>query len=295
MANDANVFKISSTGASYITPVEWSEAIEQVAREKNICRGLTESIIEVNREGVPGNTFNISKNAAFTAAALTDGNSATIQAVSFTQIQVSAQQVVAAVQITLKQLRDELSTVRGDVIQNLGTALAEKMETDILTELYTTTSTVLYANNKLTGTITSTDTFNVALLVDGKAAMRVAKRNARYLIVHPNQYGALSKLQQFTDASQFGGREVTREGFIGRFLGVDVYESVNIVSGTENSTTVYRALLLGERAAVLLIKKGATLDIDRNLIQDLSMTMVAYQDYGVQILNDESIRVLRSA
>jgi len=295
MANDANIFKNSLTAAGYVTPSEWSKQIEQVAREKSIMRNMNESLVVYNRIGTPGNTEYIQKNAALSAAAVTDGNSIGISALSFTQISVSAAQIGVATQITLKQLRDQLTTVRADVISNLGTALAEKEEIDILTELYTTTSADVYSNGKTAVNITAADTFNVNLLIDGKTAQRIDKRKSEYLVVHPNQYADLAKLQQFTDAAYLGNDRVNKEGFIGRFFGIDVYQSTNIGTVVENTVTVYKSLLLADRALVLLDKKAPTLEMDRGLVQDLSMTFIAYQDVGYSVLNTESIRVLKSA
>lgn len=295
MANDANVFKNSLTAAGYVTPEEWSNQIEQVARERNIFRGLGESIIVMDRTGEPGNTHYIAKNSALTAADVTDGNSVSISSISFSQVSVSATQKGVAVQITLKQLRDELPTVRGDVIQNLGTALAEKEESDIITELYTTTSTSLFAGTATAANIQSTDTFDVGTLIAARTAMRGDKRAARYLVVHPEQEADLINDNKFLDASQFGSTGVNRQGFIGSYLGVEVFSTTNIGAETHNSISCKKALLLGPRALVLLDKKRPTLDMDRNLIQDLSMTMVAHVDYGVQVLNDESIRVINTA
>ena len=295
MANSANIFKNSLAAAGYVTPAEWSKQIEQVAREKSIMRSLTESLVVFNRIGTSGNTEYIQKNSALTAAAVTDGNSIGISALSFTQVAVSASQIGVATQITLKQLRDQLSTVRSDVIMNLGTALAEKEEVDIITELYTTTSADIYANSKTAANITTGDTFNVALLIDGKTAQRVDKRYSKYLLIHPNQYADLAKLQQFTDAAYLGSDRVNREGFIGRFFGVDVYQSVNVGTVVENTVTVYKSLLLAERALAILDKKAPTLEMDRGLVQDLSMTFIAYQDVGYALLNPESVRVLKSS
>jgi N4-gp56 family major capsid protein len=295
MANDANIFKAGDTAAGYVTPSEWSNAIEQVARESNLFRNLTDSIIVEDRVGVPGNTFYVQKNSALSAADVTDGNSATISTVVFTQISVSATIKAVATQITLKNMRDNLSSVRNDVVLNMGTAIAEKEETDIITECYTTTSTSLYANSTTTSSITGTDTFDVDLLIEGRRAMRTDKRQARYLVIHPNQEADLINDNKFLDASQFGGTEANRQGFIGRYLGVDVFASTNIDSDTHNGNTVYKALLLGPRALVLLDKAKPVLEFDRNLVQDLSMTMVAYADYGLEVLNTESIRILNSA
>lgn len=298
MANDANIFKNSLTAAQYVTPKEWSNAIEQVAREKNIMRGLTGSIIIMNRIGTPGNSVYIQKNVALSASDITDGDSVGVSPISFTQVEVTASQIGVATQITLKQLRDQLSTVREDIINNLGLAIAEKEEQRIFNELYNTSKPAIYANNTDSSSITASDTFNVELLNEGIVAMRIDKRKAMYLVVHPKQEGDLRNLQQFTDASYLGSDIVNREGYIGRFFGVDVFSSTNVATdseGANSAVTVYKALLLGPRAAVVLDKLGATVDIDRNLIQDLSVTFVAYRDMGVKLLNDESVRVLVSA
>lgn len=295
MANDANVFKNSLTAAGYVTPEEWSSAIEQVAREKNYFRRMQPSILVMDGVGVPGNTMHIQKNAALSAASVTDGDSVSISALSFTQIDVTAGIVGVSTQITLKQLRDQLTTVRDDVIMNLGTAIAEKEELDIITELETTTSAEIYADGVTSGTITTANTYNVDLLNDGIVAMRQDKRKAVNLIIHPVQEGDLRALQQFTDASYLGSARVNETGFIGKFFGVDVYSSTNIGSVTENTVTVYKSLLLGERAAVLMDKKRPTIEMDRGSINDLSMTFLAYADYGVQLLNDEAVRILKSA
>lgn len=295
MSNDANVFKVGLTAAGYVTPAEWSNAIEQVARERNIFRSLTRSVVFIDRVGVPGNTHYIAKNSALSAADVTDGNSVSISAISFTQVSVSASIRGVAVQITLKQLRDELTSVRQDVIENLGTALAEKEESDIISKLYETTSTSLFTGTATAANIQATDTFDIAVLVDGRKAMRNDKRRAQYLIIHPDQEAELIQLDKFLDASQYGSTEANRSGFIGSYLGIEVFETTNIGSETHNSISCKKALLLGPRALAFVDKMRPTFDMDRNLVQDLSVTMVAHADYGVEILNQESIRILNSA
>ena len=98
----------------------------------------------------------------------------------------------------------------------------------MFTELYTTSQTDIYADGVTNLTITSSNTFNVQLLIDGMVSMRGDKRKAMNLVVHPEQYGALLALDQFTDASKLGDTRVNINGFIGLFLGVDVYETTNV-------------------------------------------------------------------
>lgn len=296
MANDANIFKTSLTAAGYVIPKEWSRRIEQVAREASIMRQLQGSIVVYDRVGTEGNTIYIQKNVALTAADVTDGDSIGISALDFNQVAVTADIVGVATQYTLKQGVEQLTTVSADVINNMGLALAEKEESKIFTELYTSTSADVYADGVTSGTITSTNTFDKELILDAITAMRIDKRRGMYLIVHPNQMGDLlaGDVQLFY-ATNYGDNSVIRGARSFNAFGVTVIESTTVGSVTENSTTVYRGLILGERALAILDKKRPTFEMSRNLIQDLSVTMAAHQMSGYQIINDESIREVKSA
>lgn len=299
MANDANIFKRGSGSDAYVVPEMWRDQIEQVARENNVMLGLEGSIIIEDRSGSgAGDKLNIPKNSALSAAAVTDGNSIGISAISFTEVEVTATIKGVAVQLTLKQLRDQLSSAEPDIVRNLGLALAEKEEADIFTELYTTGQTDVYPDGVTSADIDTGDTMTVALINKAMVSMRGANRKPMYLVVHPKQEGDLRVLQQFTDASYYGSNEVVATGEVGRFYGLRVFTSTNVgtaAEGVSNDYTVYKALLLGPRAAVFYIRARPTFEMNRNLIQDLSVVMQAWEDYGVQILNDESIRVVKSA
>lgn len=298
MANDTNIFKNSLTSAGYVTPERWSEEIEQVAREANLFRGMTNSVLTMNRVGTPGNTEYIAKNSALSAVDVVDGESVPIQAISFNQISVTASIKAAATQVTLKQLRDQLPTVRADIIQNLGLALAEKEESDLISKANETTSDVIYPGAKDADTIEATDTFTPSLFNKALVAMRGDKRRGRNLVIHPAVEGHLRDDDQFVDASKLGDDRVNRTGMIGTYFGVNVWVTTNVTEdeeGAGDDVTVYNNLLLGDRALVLMDKMRPTFDIDRNLIENLSVTMVVHADYGISVLNDESIRVVKSA
>lgn len=299
MANDANIFKRGSASDAYVVPEIWRDSIEQVARENNIMLGMSGSIIVDNRSGMgAGDKINIPKNTALSAADVTDGNSIGISAVSFTEVEVTATIKGVAIQLTLKQLRDQLGSVEPDLVRNLGLALAEKEESDIFTELYTTTSTDIYPGAVGDADITTSDILDYATLIKARTAMRSDKRKPMYLVVHPEQYADLLAITTFIDASQYGNADPIQNGEIGKILGIRVFESTNVqttAEGVGDAVTVYNGLLLGERAAVFYIRNAPTFEMNRNLIQDLSVVMQAWEDYGVQILNDESIRTVKSA
>ncbi len=297
MANDANIFKRGSASDAYVVPEIWMSQIEALARENNIMLGLSGSILVENRAGSgAGDKINMPKQGAIlSAAAVTDGNSIAISAVSFSEVEVVATIKGAAVQMTLKQLRDQLSSVEPFVVADLGKALGDKEESDIFTELYTTGSTGIYPGVKTSANIASTDILDVATINKAMVAMRSANRKPMYLVIHPKQEGDLRVLQQFTDASYYGSNSVVANGEIGSFYGLKVFSTTKVSTATENTITVYKSLLLGPRAAVFYIRNRPVFEMNRNLIQDLSVIMQVWEDYGVQNLNEESIRTVTSA
>jgi N4-gp56 family major capsid protein len=299
MANDANIFKRGSGSDAYVVPEIWRDSIEKVARESNMMLGLKDSIIVEDRSGSgAGDKLNIPKNSALSAAVVTDGNSIGISAVSFTEVEVTSTIKGVAVQLTLKQLRDQLGSAEPSIIENLGLALAEKEEDDIFTELYTTGSTDIYVDDKTEANITTSETLDYATIVKARTAMRSDNRKPLYLIVHPEQMADLLNITQFTYASYYGSSDPIMKGEIGRILGMRVIESTNVQTtgeGVSDDVTVYNALVLGDRALVFYLRQRPTFEMNRNLIQDLSVVMQAWEDYGVQNLNDASIRVVKSA
>jgi len=299
VAIDANIFKNSVADAILVTPEEWSFEIEQYAREQNYMRRLQPSIVVLDRVGVPGNTVKITKNTALTTSALTDGVATSIQALDYNQIEVTAGEHGGAVQFSKKQLRDQLPTIRADVISLLGEALATEEETLLITEAMTATGSeyplLAGGTEAASGTITAAETFDLETYNRSIVSMRVNKRSANFLIVHPKVEGDLRILSDFRDASITGSSFTRESGFIGTYFGVNVFSSSNIQTATENSITVYKNLLLGPRAIVLMDKTMASLDIDEGLAVDRSVTFHIVKDYGAQILNDESVIVVTTA
>lgn len=298
VAIDANIFKNSLADAILVTPEEWANEIEQYAKEKNWFRRLSGIVKEVSRVGVAGNSIKITKNTELSTAPLTDGVPTPIQALDFNQIEVSAVEHGGAVQFSKKQLRDQLPTIRADVIQSLGDALAKEEELAFITEALTTTSTGLYPGAKVTGDILATDTMDLALYNKSIVAMRTDDRKAEVFIVHPKVEGDMRLLSDFRDASITGSPMTRESGFIGTYFGVNVFSTSNVTQDAEGAgaaVVTYKNMLLAQRALVVLDKKGVELEIDAGLAIDRNVTFHVTKDYGVQVLNDESIRVVTSA
>ena len=294
MATSANAFLSTATSAAYVNPTVWSEAIEQAAREAAVMAGLP-NIVKDNRAlGSSMEQINIAKNQVFTAAALTEGTATPVTSMAFDQVTVTFAEYGLAKQVSEIQLSYGISSVFNDITMNMGAALAEKKDDVLIAALVAGAKTTRYVNGVTAGSITSADVFETDLIVDGITDMRKEKRAASVLVIHPQQENPLLKDSQFVDASIYGGREVLMNGEIGKYLGLRVISYNRITSGTENSVTVYNALLLGPRASVLAQKISPKIRWKEDSVLDRAITFEAHEAYGTSVLNSESIVVLKS-
>lgn len=292
MATSANAFLSTATSAAYLNPTVWSEAIEQVARENYIMAPLG---VQDNRAvGTAMKQINIAKNQAFTAAALTEGTATPVTTIAFDQVTVTFGEYGLAKQVSTLDLSYGISGVFTDITMNMGEALAAIKDQTIVTTAVSGASSTIYADGVTSGAITSANVFDTDLIADGLSTMRVNKRKANAIVIHPNCENSLMKNSQFVDASVYGGREAVYNGEIGKYLGVKVISTTHITSGTENSVTVYRNLLLGDRPYVVAQKIPPQVRWAEDSVLDRAITFEAHEAWGVSVLNSESIIVLKA-
>ena len=125
MANDANVFKNATALSQNVIEENWAQEIEQVARQKNYFRNFAGSIVVMDRVGTRGQKEYITKNTALTASDVTDGDSVSISALTFNQVEVTSSIKAVATQITLKNLISKYSFINSIL------AIVRKIQTHI--------------------------------------------------------------------------------------------------------------------------------------------------------------------
>jgi N4-gp56 family major capsid protein len=294
MATSANAFLSTAGSADYVNPTVWSEAIEQVARESVVMPNLSAAVLDNRAVGSAMEQINIAKNQAFTAAALTEGTATPVTTLAFDQVTVTFAEYGLAKQVGNLELAYGISGVFGDITSNMGMALAEKKDDVVIAALVAAPYTTKYADGVTSGSISAANVFNTDLIANGITAMRTVKRQPRELVIHPNQENALIKDTSFVDASIYGGREVVLNGEIGKYLGLRVISYSRVPSATENSVTVYKAMLLGARAFVVAQKIAPSIQWKEDSILDRAVTFSATEAYGVSVLNSESVILLKS-
>jgi len=290
---ETNYFGSGAGSAGYVNPTIWSEAIEQVAREAVIMQPF--GVTDTRMLGRPGVQLNIAKNQSFTAAVLTEGTKTPVTALAFGQVTVTFKEYGLAKQVSEIEFAYSLSGVFNDITSNMGTSLGELRDTVIYDACVAGAGSEEYASGTTSSTIVSTTLFTTDLIADSRTAMRINKRMASTIVIHPNQENPLTKDTQFTDASIYGGRETVLNGEIGKYLGLRVISSMVVDSVTENSTTVYEALMLGPRPFVYAPKVSPKLRWKEDSVLDRAITFEAHEAYGVSVLNSESIIVMKSA
>jgi len=300
MAIDTNIYKSDAASADYINPTYWDKKIEQAARERTVMLQFgVENTTLLNKDG---KQINIAKNQVFSAADLTEGTQTPVTSMAYDQVTVTVKEVGLAKQVSQLELDYAFETVMNDIINNMGLAIGEKLEQDIINACVAGAGSTVYPNGTSSSSITASDTLDFEELVDAIKALHTNKRTPKALVIHPEQEASLFKLKDtagnyiFVNAAVYGGREAILNGEIGKILGVKVFVSTFIPTVTENTdVTVYEALMLGERPFVVAWKRKPQIKFREDSILDRAITFSATATYGVSVLNDDSIVLVKSA
>ena len=116
-------------------------AIEQFAEPNRVGR----SVVNIDRslQGTPGVTILIPKNVAMSATVVLEGASLTLQTPSYDSVSITMQILGAGAEVGDETIEASKFNIIQDVLQNLGKALADGEDIDIINELidYTTSDT----------------------------------------------------------------------------------------------------------------------------------------------------------
>lgn len=283
----SNTFQASDTAAGYLIPEVWSRKIEEFEKANLVFANL--GVYNTELLESPGDIVNIAVDAELTAAALTESTTASVSAISYTQVTVTPSEYGVAVQVTRKNLKRAFNSIMEDQSRIMGYALAKKKDVVIeaaLAGAAGSSSTIYAGTATATGALTSAMVLDTDLIANGISTLRGKDVPAKYLVIHPNTENSLLKEADFIDASKYGGREVVMNGEIGRYLGIQVFTTT--VCSTAGSANIYYNYMLGPRAFVLAQKMTPKFDSKYEPL-DRAYTLVAVEDYGVSVLNSKHI------
>ena len=242
------------------------------AEEQSLLRGLV-TMYDIGNQ--KGNTVQVPKYPAITAAALTEGTDMTSTAVSTSSVTVTVGEVGAQVLLT-----DLAANGSGNPAQELGTvlgnAIATKMDKDIIA-LFDGFSTSLGS---------TTTEMTIAYLFQAAATLRANKVTGRLAgVFHPYQIYPVKSALTNTFANPAGGdlqNEAMRTGYVGTIAGIDIYESANLTIDGSGDT---KGAVFAPQAIALAMKKEFTIEPQRDA-SNRAWELNATATYGVGELDD---------
>ncbi len=109
----------------------------------------------------------------------------------------------------------------------------ENVEAAIITALESASTSVVFGGDAtVVGDLETGDTITPDIVINAKGQITALNGVAKILAIHPEMETDLMKYTQFTNASEYGGREVVLNGEIGKFVGLKVIPSTNINAKT---------------------------------------------------------------
>ncbi len=239
--------------------------------------------------GKPGDTIHFSKFGTLTEATeLTEGTAMSTETLSATDSSAVIKEIGKAVEISDKAILSALGDPIGEAARQLGVVLALKVDTDIKTELESTTNVV---------DVSGSGTISYSAIVDALAKFGENYDDVLALVVHSKQAADLLKDSNFINAAAFG-QPVMVNGYaaIGKIAGIPVVISDRITKTPGNTTTgtpdTYTALLLRKNAVALAYKRQLQIEQDRDILKRttvISGTMY----YAVKLLDtNKAVKII---
>ena len=296
MALDANAYATADASSDGTIPNLYNEQAEQYLYEAEALRPLGVDMSAMI-QGKAGNSFTVYKETAYSVEELSEGVDTPVSALDFNSVSLTIAEYGDAKQISKKALRESFAFVWDSVQRQAASALGVNRDEVIMTELLNSTSSAIYPRNAGTaytsGTIVATATLSYEQLAEVRAEMRKDQRSMRTVVVHPDQELALLKDERFINADYRGGSAAS--GVLGTMLGATFVSHTAVQTVTENSVTVYQAIALGERPFIYAQKLSPVFEFDEETKRSRSVTVHYYESFGVKILHDESVRIVKSA
>lgn len=285
-----------TTDVPDIIPEIWSQTIEETAQERRVMRGLV--VLNTDLLDKPGDIAHVPKMSSLTAITLTEDVAIDPESMSTDEVQLIPTEVGAGVEITRKTLRRAYINVMEEATKELGNALAQKEDRDIITAAVAGAGSLLYPDDTYTtiDDITADDIFTVSLFKDAINILEGANAPTPYrCLIHPAIKRSLMEDSQFVDASQYGGAEVIRTGEIGSYLGVSIFMSTNAPTEVNAGTIkVYTTLFWGARGIAHALKANPDFQEDYDPLKRTHV-VASVMEYQAKVLNDYQVVVVKSA
>jgi len=231
----------------------------EIVKEARAAVVIAPLISHWSLEGKEGKSISVPKWPTISASAVSEATDLANTAINPTQVTLTASEVGLMATITdLLTKSDIIEELTGNdqYSKLLGRAIGTKIDVDIAT-LFTALNGGSAVGTSGTD-ITINDFLQAIYTLDNAEA-----RGQYQCVLHPVQYHHLRKALQVATGIVYGGKEeFTLNGQIGRFFGVNVFQTTNVQAG---GTSIDKAgAMFVKEALGMLTKWSARTELERN-------------------------------
>jgi len=292
-AYESDAFTTAQTSAGYINPEIWNKEVLKHLEANLVVAKLGKTYDDLLMK--PGDTLNITVGVIPTnGAAVAESAAVPVTAYAKTQVVFTPSEHGKAYQLTDKEKTRSFISLMQDMSAELGYALAVEKDALCVSVCTAGAGNAVVANGATSGSLTSSDTIKYADIVKATVAIKKDKLKPKFLVVGNEQYGDLLNIEAFRDASQFNS-DVAKSGFIGKILGLEVYETTQII--TDSNSSMFALMLAvdprGVPAFGIANKKNPSLETQRHA-RERYTDIVAVADYDVKVIRANGICTIES-
>lgn len=243
-AIDANGFLSTDTEAGYINPEYWDRQVLDHVRVKTVMLPLGRDVTA--NFPSDGDAFNITILAEpATASAVAETANLSVAAFAPTTAQLVPTEIGLAMQTTDKELRRAFMPLMEQFSRDLGYSIAKAIDARVVATVTSGAGNAIVANNVASSAVASSDTIDHVDILNAMEANAIDLQDDHIaLVVRPEQHRDLSGETTFLTADVFGADMATnRNGFIGKVLGIPVYQTTQITVAANKA----KALLISSR------------------------------------------------
>ena len=302
-----NAFLTDSSGASYVTKIDWDENIRKHIYDSEMMRfiqganGRVLGRTDTRFLDVPVKQGNIQIEGGWSVSTLTEGTETPVSAYSVSQVSVTFSEYGDAKQFSEEELVRQLRGVDGNLVYNALGALGENRDDITLTELMTSSNSYYASGNVHTASTVVVGDILLARDIKAIAATMAASGQSNgmgAIIVHPKVAFDLfddDELKLATGNIMTSDRIAT-DGYLLSYAGVRIYQHRGIQTATEHGITVYKNIVLGNNEPfVFAPKRLPDMQFDNEYVRARVMTFHYWEMFGVQIVQEDSVYVLTSS
>jgi len=289
------IIQLADTGTADVhgvIPTVWAKKIEETARPKRVFRNFIRTDTSLLNKA--GEEVRIPRRSELTAAAISEGGTIVPSTLTYgTALVLHPTEYGVAVSLSRQAIERANENLIEAATNELAQALSQIEDETIRTSISAATSNVLYGGDA-TGTadIATGDVLTPEKLT--QAAREVRKNNwtPTDVFMSPEQQYSLGTCIEFTNAAQWGNREVIEKGIIPSWMGMKIHCTTNCPSGTGGISTAvaYHVVFVmdSERAAAIAVKRNPSVDVQYEPLSR-KRTIAATMDFDSGIINDSAI------